>query len=428
LLRVWNALAYPSGWGFDEIQNWRYVERLTRSWALPAPDADWSTAHPPLFYYAGALAARAFPGSAAEIPILVIRLGGVAAGLATAGLAALAVRRLAGDPGRALLAAGVVLLLPAQLVLCAMVNEEVLAAALVSAAAVAAALDLARPTGPRPAAGAALAGLAGGLAWLTKASALGVVAATAAAYAADGLRRHRSRAGLGRAALLLAVASASGGWFYARNVAVYGYVYPHDLAVHARMHSMPPGERHALDYLRVPPATFTHPEATDPSLLRSVPGTTYASFWFDAHRHFLPRDAPAVDRAGALVLVLALLPTAALALGLLRGARRAWAAPGGPDTVFVGLVAVTLAAYALFTWRNPWFAAVKGSYLLGLAVPVAFYASGPLADWSRGRGARARAVQGALALLGAAIAVCFTFGVFSFAHLEYPGLRWGAVR
>ena len=62
----------------------------------------------------------------------------------------------------------------------------------------------------------------------------------------------------------------------------------------------------------------------------------------------------------------ALLPTWAFAVGLWRGARRAWADPVGPDTPLLLLTALTLAGYVAFTFGNPWFAAVKASYLLGL--------------------------------------------------------------
>jgi len=52
---------------------------------------------------------------------------------------------------------------------------------------------------------------------------------------------------------------------------------------------MPPGERSVGDYLRLPWATFLDPQVMNDDLLRSVWGTTYASIWFDSHRHFLPR-------------------------------------------------------------------------------------------------------------------------------------------
>jgi hypothetical protein len=310
-----------------------------------------------------------------------------------------------------------VLFLPAQIFMSAMLNEEVLASAFVSLAVVGAA---ARQR-------TALVGLAGGLAWLTKLSGVLAVAAVAAARLLDDVRRGAAARGVRGAAVVGLVALLVGGWFYARNRIVYGYFYAQDLPQHARMHTMPPGSRGAADYLRVPLATWTDPQMLNPDLLHSVWGCTYASLWFDAHRHFLPRESAAVTRAGTAILLLALVPSAAFAVGFVRGIRRALAAPG-PDTVLVLLVLFTLAGYALFTWRNPWFAAVKGSYLLGLSVPFAYYASEVLAGWSRLGGARGIAVWTALGALAISVAAAFTFGgpFWSFEHLEYPGMRWTA--
>ena len=45
---------------------------------------------------------------------------------------------------------------------------------------------------------------------------------------------------------------------------------------------------------------------------------------------------------------------------------------------------LTLAGYAAYTWLNPWYATVKGGYLLGLALPFGFLASEVLVDWGSG--------------------------------------------
>ena len=95
----------------------------------------------------------------------------------------------------------------------------------------------------------------------------------------------------------------------------------------------------------------------------------------------------------------ALLPTAAFAVGLWRGLRRAFARPGGIDTLFLLLVVFTVAGYTAFTWRNPWYVTLKGSYLLGLMVPFGFYTSEVLADWVRRPGLRQGFVWTALVAL-----------------------------
>jgi hypothetical protein len=191
------------------------------------------------------------------------------------------------------------------------------------------------------------------------------------------------------------------------------------------MFSMPPGSRGLLDYLYVPLSTFRDPQLLDPDLLRSVWGSTYASLWFDAHRFFLPSDSEGVRRLGTAMLLLGLLPTAAFCTGFARGLRRALR--GDPvDVPLVALVLLSLAGFAAYTWRNPWFAVIKATSLLGLCVPYAVYASEALRDWiARGR-ARAVSIGALLALLAIGVTASGTFdGLFE--RKEVSGLKWQRV-
>jgi len=357
--------------------------------------------------------------------VAAIRLVSSAAGLATAALAAWLVARL--DPGattRALLAAGLVLFLPAHLMMSATLSEEILASSLASLAIVGAALAIAsRSEGGARLLRAAGVGLAAGLAWLTKLSGVLVIPAVVTGEIVDGWRRRDLRAASLRCAVLGLVAAGLGGWFYARNLWLYGYLYPHRLELHSRMYNMPPGERGVLDYLRFPTATFMDPQLLNADLLHSVWGSTYATLWFDGHRHFLPTNDIAVRRVGGLLLALALLPTAAFVAGVVHAGGRIWRGGGGADVPLLSLLAVTIAGYVAFTWRNPYFATVKGSYLLTAVVPFAFYASEGLARWTRRPAARALAVWLLLAALALTVAIVFSFGVV-FTRTELPGLEW----
>jgi 4-amino-4-deoxy-L-arabinose transferase-like glycosyltransferase len=254
-------------------------------------------------------------------------------------------------------------------------------------------------------------GLLAGLAWLTKLTGVLVVPAVVGAYALEGWRTRRLRRALGSCAAVLLVAGVVGGWFYARSLLLYGYLYPYDLPVHAEMHQQAPGKRSLVDYVNVPLVTFTAPLVGRPTLLRSVWGGTYVTLWFDGHRHFLPEKGAAVRRLGTAVLLLALLPTLAFALGAASGLRRALARSGQPDPALLLLVACTLAGYAVFTWRNPWYSTVKGTYLLGAMLPFAFYASEPLARWTAGGGLRSGATWTALAVLAASVVLAFSYGL-----------------
>ncbi|TDJ09298.1 MAG: phospholipid carrier-dependent glycosyltransferase [Deltaproteobacteria bacterium] len=424
-LRVNNAFRYPTNWGFDAKFNWEYIERLLNSWALPAPDATWATGHPPLFYYLGAALGRALGHPGMESTVLAIRLLSTGFGLASVALAVLLVRRVdPGNPRRALLAGGLLLFLPVHIYMSAMLSEEILASSLTSFAVIGAALAATRPgTVWGELARAFGIGLAAGLALLTKLSGALVVIAVAGAYAVDGWRRREPLRALGRIAATLGIAAFVGGWYYAYNRVEYGYFYPQDLSTHRVMFTMPPGERNIVDYLRVPLATWTDPQLLEPGLVRSVWGSTYVTVWFDGHRFFLPKESAAVRRIGTAILLLALLPTTAFVIGLGRGLRRALRSVGTPDTPLLLLTGLTLGGYILFTWRNPWFASVKGSYLLGISVPFSFYASEVLADWMGGHGVRTRLAWATMGLLALASAVTFTYGPI-FAKWEFPGLEW----
>ena len=240
-------------------------------------------------------------------------------------------------------------------------------------------------------------------------------------------RRARPGAGLRTAFVFGLAGSLFGGWIYLRYAWLYGYLYPYALDAHRIMFTMPPGTRSVLDYLRFPLATFTDPQLLAPDLLRSVWGSTYVTIWFDGHRHFLPLEG--VDGVGAALLLLGAVPTAAFGVGVVRGARRAWASTAGPDFALLTLTALTLVGYVAFTWRNPWFVVLKGSFLLGLCLPFAYNASEPLARWTRAGGQGGRpgvvglAVSGALVLLAVLAAATFTYGLV-FAKSELPGLEW----
>jgi hypothetical protein len=426
-IRINNLFHYPT-LGFDVRSNWQYIEKLMSSWTLPAPDEGWSMAHPPLFYYLSAALGRALGHPEVWTTVVATRLVSSAAGLAAVAFAVLLVRRVdPGNPRRALIAGALLLFLPVHIYMSAMLNEEILASSFTSFAVVGVGLALLSTATPRTELiRAAGIGLAGGLALLTKLSGLLVVLTAVGAYAAHGWRRGQVLSTITRIVIVVGLAALVGGWYYARNRIQYGYFYPQHLARHAIMHTMPPGERSIGDYLRVPLATWADPQLLSPDLLRSVWGSTYATVWFDGHRFFLPKSGVSVQWTGTGLLLLALLPTTAFAIGLGRGVRRALRSVGGPDTPLILLTALTLGGYVLFTWRNPWYATIKGSYLLGLSVPFSFYASEVLADWTKNHRALSRLVWVVLVLLVLAVAATFTYGPL-FAKYERPGfepLEW----
>jgi hypothetical protein len=427
-VRLNNALRYPIHGGFDATFNWEYIALLMQSWRLPAPDESWATAHPPLFYYVSAAIGRALGDFPMAITVRVVRLLSTAMGLVSVGITVALVRRV--DPRnrqRALIAGGLLLFLPVHIYTSAMLSEEILVSSLTSIAIVGVAWDVLHPTSLRVGmVRAAGLGFVAGLAFLTKLTGALAIAAAMGAYLIDGWQRRDWRPALRRAVVLGAVATAVGGWFYVRNWVQYGYLYPYGLEVHSMMFTMPPGFRNLSDYLWIPWATFFDPDLVSPELLHSVWGSTYVTIWFDGHRHFLPRSGVEVESVATAILLLGLVPTAAFALGLARGAGRLLKSVPGADAALLPLVALTLGAYAVFTWRNPWFVSVKGSFLLGLSVPFGYYASDVLAGWARNRRLRSAAVWASLGLLALVVTLTFSYHVL-FWKTDYPGIEWTPV-
>ena len=423
-VRIHNAFRYPPDWGYDATFNWRYIYRMAEDWSLPNPAAGWSTADPPLFFTVAAALM-----DATNFQLVLVPLLNTALGLGIVALAARLVLRADPDrPMRALLACGLLLYLPAHIYMSVMVNEEMLVAfftsltlfALVPSEGGGALADRRRDVGLGR---AAAVGVAAGLALLSKLTGVLAVAAALGHAACDGWQQRDLRGAAVRVCVVALVAGLVGGWFFARNRALFGAFQPFGLPAHQRMFEMPPGERGLRDYVNIPLATWTDPVLTNPDLLHSVWGSTFSTVWFDGHRYFLPRDSKAVSRLGSATLVLALLPTAAFLSGLWGGIRRSLRAPAGPDLPLVLITALSLLGYAVYNWQNPWFAVVKGTTLLGLSLPFAFYASEALERWTRSGGRWASLVWVSLAALAVTVVLSCTFNL-AFEKTEVSGLAW----
>ena len=222
--------------------------------------------------------------------------------------------------------------------------------------------------------------------------------------------------------IMLSLVLVVAGWYWLRNKLEFGFFQPHGLPAHQMMFDLPPGERALGDYLSIPLATWTDPQLLHPDLLRSVWGSTFASLWFDGHGFFLPSDDPGARRLGTVPLLLALLPTAAFAIGALGGARRVLRGDGAVDVPLLLISALSLAGYAVYTWQNPWYVVLKGTSLLGLCLPYAYYSSETLSRWTERRGPIAWAVWLGLGALAVSVALGCTYnGLFD--PLEVSGLQ-----
>ena len=108
--------------------------------------------------------------------------------------------------------------------------------------------------------------------------------------------------------------------------------------------------------------------------MTNIWGLAYASTWYDAFGHRIPlrfhRDGV---WAGRLLILLGLLPTAAMLLGFAQATREALRWRGeSDDAPLVAMTWVGVAAFVSFVYVSPTIGAPKAIYLLPLAVPAVF--------------------------------------------------------
>jgi hypothetical protein len=227
-------------------------------------------------------------------------------------------------------------------------------------------------------------GVLAGLAALSKATGLLVVGVACLAYLVA-LRRTPHRA-FAAAASVAITAALLAGPHHLRLLAATG----RPLAVvsgagaspdmRRLMETQPPGERHVSDYLSLPAATLLHPDRRDEALLRSVPGLLYAASFADALGALMPLDdAPGHLAARRTLALLGLVPTLLLAAGLVRVLRRRVLLERLGLPLLFGVI--LLAALLWYTWRLPFYSAVKPSYLLPALLPALLLLGLGLAPW-----------------------------------------------
>ncbi|MDN4477881.1 DUF2142 domain-containing protein [Demequina sp. SYSU T00039] len=192
-----------------------------------ADDPDWMTQHPPGYYglTAGLISAVGGHGWSWDHALLAMRLlSDLWVALATIPVA-LAARRLSGSPRGALVGAAAVLAIPQYFHVGALVSNDALSVLLASLVLhqCVVAMDSERGSWRR----AAVLGLTLGAGLFVKGLFLTLIPVVAIALAVPAVRRHgwRWRA-LIAPAIAMAVAFATGGWWYLRNLLVYGAIQP----------------------------------------------------------------------------------------------------------------------------------------------------------------------------------------------------------
>ncbi len=422
-VRVNNALVFPPLHAYDGFSHFSYIWFMAEHWRVPLATNGWEFFQPPLYYW---LMAALWDGLAPMDPVMRLRVGTLAVALLGLSLALvswwIARREFPDDRLVQLFGPALMLFVPVHLYTAGFLGNENLTA-VTSAWALAALLaTLRRPTTAR----AALLGLLLGLAMLTKFT--GIVVMTGA-FATFGLRmlvrrnwRRDGRAAAVAALVMLAVC----GWFYARNVVVYGTPFKmsrETFLLQRYEHVQTRGRRGLLEYVLFDPVILRRPEwprgiglaGERPlgysAMRESVLTGVYANAWFEAYGGFIMPTVTQDDvvrRSGQVLLTLGLVPTLLMAVGLATAVARLRRS-GWNDTLVAMLT--TFAAMLLVliqgTRAVPLHAAVKATYLMPASVVFGFW----LGLGAAALGARRRAWLHAVTAVSVVLAVvsCVVF-------------------
>lgn len=391
--------------GFDAAHHHFYLDFLSLRGSLPLPTDGWSTFHPPLFYLASLATGelgRLLGGERAEA--VALKLLPFLSGLASVWVAgALCARLVPRDPGARALALLFAAVLPMNLYASAYFSNESLHTFLAGAAILVSVDALLAPRAG--AARLAGVGLVFGLASLTKFTAVAVLPIAllflaVKLVAVEGLPIGRGAAPLAACA---ATWAAVAGWFYARNLLLFGDPFM------ANWGNLPgPDQKwwqqpgfHTWGYFASFGEVLVRPYLSG---FHSFGDGVYSTLWGDgaiAGRVF-PSDRHPFWSYGFMTLGywVALPATALLAVGGAVGVRRALRGPDARRRIALSFVATT--AYAsLFTLlymtlRLPFWSQAKATYALVAAAPAAVFFALGTAACDRALAARGRTALRAL--------------------------------
>jgi Dolichyl-phosphate-mannose-protein mannosyltransferase len=360
-----NLFRVRAALGMDLGAHVAYALHLLRYGSIPLATQGGEMMQAPLAYLLFAPLIAVFRNFfEAEGIVQALRIVPMACGALQVELCYRAVRRVHPDhPDRQRVGILVGGLLPMNLYLAHAVANEPVVAVFGGATAVAALRVIGREQ-PPSAREAVVAGALLGLALLSKMTAVLLAPPLVAAVALRSLGADR---GVARAALQVArvagVAGLLAGWYYARNWIQLGTPF---LGTWSPLIPDPwwqePGYRSAVQYLRFGEA-LAHP------ILAARVGLwdgLYSTFWLDgwvssaALREYVPWNVPPL-LAGAW---LALVPSAAIAAGVVRSLRRTGTRRGErhAERLAAGTVALYLTAILYLHLIAPFYCAAKASY------------------------------------------------------------------
>src|SRR6266542_4668913 len=398
VLLFWNnARLLPFHAGFDSKEHLKYINYIQEHRALPSPNEGWEMYQPPLYYLIAAASLSACKLSINDsTSVLVLRLFGAFLGIAQFVLVFLSLRLL--FPARtALIGLLLAAFLPMHLYLAHYVTNELLSAALATAALYLCLRLLSSDT--LHTLQFVWVGLALGAAMLTKATGVLLLLVVIAAIVGKlGYARVPIAISLRNLGLLLAICFVVCGWHYARIWLRFGTPLLGNWdVVSGFTWWQDPGYHTAGDYLRFG-RSVVHPLFSG---LGGFADGIYSTLWGDglcggtASLSIAWNDQPLL--AGYLW---SLIPTALVLIGVVVAIVRFIRNPSSELFLLLGFSAVIVLVLIFMTLRVHSYAQAKAFYGLSALTPLCFFGA---LGWERLTHAwsRSRFFLGALVLFWA---------------------------
>lgn len=427
-IRVNNAMVFPPVRAYDGYAHFSYIWFMTENWRVPLSTAGWEFFQPPLYY---AFMAWVWSALGSVDPLLRLRIGTLAIallGLSHALISYVIVGRyLGGNRLAQLMAAGLMLFLPVHLYSAGFLGNEYLCAVFCSVSLLALLWLLREPTTTR----AIVLGLCLGVAMLTKFTGLVVVVGAFATIGARAVVRRQWPSALRTGAIVGVAMLSVCGWYYARNVYLYGTPFKMSretflLQRYERLQAK--GRRGILEYVLFDPVILRRPQwprgvplvrerpldVPYSAMRESVLTGVYANAWFDGYGGWvLPSvtQSEVVRHSGQILLTLGLIPSILVLVGLARALARL--RRDGWDDTLVALVTTFGAMIAVLvqgTHSVATHAAVKATYLMPVSAIFGFFLAMGI-EWVQERHPkRLRAVVAACVLLAVVSSTVFLQG------------------
>lgn len=364
-LNLVNTSRYPyTRAHFDWAGHVEYIQRVARTGKPPTAVDGWEMFQPPLYYYLSALVYRIVGGDATpESALKAVQYFSCLVGVGLTAVAwAFARRFCRRDSEEPLIAVLFAAFLPMSLYMNPLITNEVFSATVIGAVG----YGLIRWLySEKDSIGRALlAGIFAGVALLSKYTGLFVGVAGAGALGFRALAKGRVRDGI-RLGIYGISALAACGWFYIRNLSLFGDPFIGNWDEASGFHyEQNPSYRTWEFYLGFGSVFFHHPER---SRWTTFLDGNYGSMWADSHNNFFTMENTHAYFWMEVLLVVAFLPTCTLVLGFVRSFFSVVRKPvDNPEWIPVAMTVWTIGSLISFTMEIPTYSTVKAFFFLSL--------------------------------------------------------------